>query len=198
MSDANYESLFSLSMQRFCLTLTEGSGCWCFVSVFVPLQYRLRVPDDYYFVKRCVSISVLFYCLIYAALSIVRKDRKQQNLFSKRKLNWGQPSSRKQHMNNLVLLIFQPRYQMFVVEQLGNDIFNKGRLMNTGCQYASNASGVNFDCYIFHDVDMLLENDKNIYKYIDFIFPCHRMNNSCFSCSEKPLGSNGFFKSYLS
>ena len=146
----------------------------------------------------CLSISVLFYCLIYAALSTVRKDRKQQNLFSKGKLNWGQASSRKQHMNNLVLLVFQPRYQMFVVEQLGNDIFNKGRLMNTGYQHASNASGVNFDCYIFHDVDMLLENDKNIYKYIDFIFPCHHINNSCFSSSEKPLGSNGVFKSYLS
>jgi len=59
---------------------------------------------------------------------------------------------------------FRLRYQIFVVEQLGNDTFNKGRLMNTGYKHASKISQIEFDCYIFHDVDLLSENDRNIYR----------------------------------
>jgi len=41
MSDAFYEA-HSVTMQRFCMTMFEGSTCWCFVSVFVPFHYCLR------------------------------------------------------------------------------------------------------------------------------------------------------------
>ena len=41
------------------------------------------------------------------------------------------------------------------------DIFNKGSLMNAGFSVIRERGP--FDCYIFHDVDMLLMNDRNPY-----------------------------------
>jgi hypothetical protein len=53
-------------------------------------------------------------------------------------------------------------YRIFVVEQYGNDIFNKGRIMNIGVNEALKMD--DFDCFIFHDVDLIPENDLNIYE----------------------------------
>jgi hypothetical protein len=53
-------------------------------------------------------------------------------------------------------------YQIFLVEQYGNDIFNKGRIMNIGVSEALKID--NFSCFIFHDVDLIPENDFNIYE----------------------------------
>jgi beta-1,4-galactosyltransferase 1 len=53
-------------------------------------------------------------------------------------------------------------YRVFVVEQYGDDIFNKGRIMNIGVSEAMKVD--NFDCFIFHDVDLIPENDLNIYE----------------------------------
>ena len=53
-------------------------------------------------------------------------------------------------------------YQIFVVEQLGEDDFNKGLLMNVGFKEALKEQ--NFDCFIFHDVDLFIEDDRAIYQ----------------------------------
>ena len=45
--------------------------------------------------------------------------------------------------------------------QAHNDTFNKGRIMNIGFQEAMKYRP--WDCVIFHDVDMLPENDNNLY-----------------------------------
>lgn len=72
----------------------------------------------------------------------------------------------------------QIAYRVFVVEQQGNGIFNKGILMNTAfihalnltnlgnfSQYLSrNSSEFPFDCVTFHDVDLLPEG--NFSKYV--------------------------------
>lgn len=74
----------------------------------------------------------------------------------------------------------QIAYRVFVVEQQGNGIFNKGILMNTGFIHALNltdlrnlsqylsekSSGFPFDCVTFHDVDLLPEGNFRIYVYI--------------------------------
>ena len=45
--------------------------------------------------------------------------------------------------------------------QAGNGVFNKGRLYNTGVLQSLLRD--TFNCFIFHDVDLLPEHDGNIY-----------------------------------
>uniref|UniRef100_A0A2C9JF46 Galactosyltransferase N-terminal domain-containing protein n=2 Tax=Biomphalaria glabrata TaxID=6526 RepID=A0A2C9JF46_BIOGL len=51
---------------------------------------------------------------------------------------------------------------LFVVEQAPPSTFNKGALLNAAFLEAEKLG--NFDCYIFHDVDLIPLNDKNLYK----------------------------------
>lgn len=52
-------------------------------------------------------------------------------------------------------------YQIFVSEQVGNGTYNKGVLMNAAFLYASTRS--HFRCFVFHDVDLIPEDDRNMY-----------------------------------
>lgn len=52
-------------------------------------------------------------------------------------------------------------FQFFVVTQTQNSIFNRGKLMNIGFAEARKLN--EFDCYFFHDVDLIIENDEAIY-----------------------------------
>ena len=45
--------------------------------------------------------------------------------------------------------------------QTPNAIFNRAKLLNIGFIEAKKLD--EFDCFIFHDVDLILENDKAIY-----------------------------------
>ena len=56
-------------------------------------------------------------------------------------------------------------YQIFVVEQADKLPFNRAALMNVGFLEASKIS--NFTCFIFHDVDMVPETDRAIYRCPD-------------------------------
>ena len=56
------------------------------------------------------------------------------------------------------------RYRIFVIEQKLN-IFNRALLMNVGFQEAFNYA--DYDCFIFHDVDLLPEDDRNVYQCPD-------------------------------
>ena len=49
-------------------------------------------------------------------------------------------------------------HQVFVVEQDGRDTFNKGRLFNAGFMVVDALK--RFDCIVFQDVDLLLEDDR--------------------------------------
>ncbi|CAD5124987.1 DgyrCDS13230 [Dimorphilus gyrociliatus] len=64
-----------------------------------------------------------------------------------------------------ILQAQQIHYRIFVIEQNQPNIFNKGTLMNSG--YLEAKKHFQFDCVIFHDVDMLSEDDRNIYNCID-------------------------------
>lgn len=55
----------------------------------------------------------------------------------------------------------QVHYRVYVVEQFGNDTFNKGVLMNAGVRESLRDS--DFGCFVFHDVDLLPEDDRNVY-----------------------------------
>eukprot|EP00794_Sanderia_malayensis_P013974 gene13974-15431_t len=52
-------------------------------------------------------------------------------------------------------------YQIFVVEQKDKSMFNRGKLMNVG--FNESLKFADFDCFVFHDIDLLPENDKNFY-----------------------------------
>ncbi|XP_019718012.1 beta-1,4-galactosyltransferase 3-like isoform X1 [Hippocampus comes] len=55
----------------------------------------------------------------------------------------------------------QLHYRIYLVEQWGNGTFNKGRLYNAGVREA--LRDATWSCIIFHDVDLLPEDDRNTY-----------------------------------
>lgn len=75
--------------------------------------------------------------------------------------------NRPQHLQTLlynlhpILLRQQIDYQIFIVEQEGSDPFNRAMLMNVG--YVEALKERPFRCFIFHDVDLLPEDDRNLY-----------------------------------
>jgi glycosyltransferase involved in cell wall biosynthesis len=74
---------------------------------------------------------------------------------------------RAQHLDVLLSVLHpmlqrqQLYYTIFVIEQAAPDVFNKASLMNAGYVEASTQS--HYDCFIFHDVDMIPEDDRNFY-----------------------------------
>jgi len=66
-------------------------------------------------------------------------------------------------------------YTIFVVNQNGNDQFNRALLFNVG--YLEAMKLYSYDCFIFHDVDLLPEDLRNVYKCGDqprhmYVFSC--------------------------
>ncbi|CAL1538517.1 unnamed protein product [Lymnaea stagnalis] len=55
----------------------------------------------------------------------------------------------------------QIHFRIFVVEQFGNETFNKGRIMNAAFREALQL--FDFQCVTFHDVDLVPEDDRNMY-----------------------------------
>ncbi|ESO10994.1 hypothetical protein HELRODRAFT_71994, partial [Helobdella robusta] len=93
---------------------------------------------------------------------------RPKNCISRHKLAIIIPfRDRENHLNVLLSLLHNmlPRqlldYRIYVVEQIGNDTFNKAQLMNAGFLEASKQN--DFHCYIFHDVDLLPKDDRNLY-----------------------------------
>eukprot|EP00106_Octopus_bimaculoides_P014880 XP_014782322.1 PREDICTED: beta-1,4-N-acetylgalactosaminyltransferase bre-4-like [Octopus bimaculoides] len=52
-------------------------------------------------------------------------------------------------------------YGIYIIEQCDSFAFNRGMLMNVG--FAESLKHYNYSCFIFHDIDLIPENDKNIY-----------------------------------
>uniref|UniRef100_A0A8D8LMX3 Beta-1,4-N-acetylgalactosaminyltransferase n=1 Tax=Cacopsylla melanoneura TaxID=428564 RepID=A0A8D8LMX3_9HEMI len=52
-------------------------------------------------------------------------------------------------------------YTIFIVEQMEGQPFNRAALFNVGFIEANKIRG--FDCFIFHDVDLIPEDDRNLY-----------------------------------
>ncbi|KAM9319604.1 beta-1,4-galactosyltransferase 4 [Gastrophryne carolinensis] len=52
-------------------------------------------------------------------------------------------------------------YGIYVIHQAGDVIFNRGKLLNVG--YLEALKEGDWDCFILHDVDLIPENDFNIY-----------------------------------
>uniref|UniRef100_A0AC35U540 Beta-1,4-N-acetylgalactosaminyltransferase n=1 Tax=Rhabditophanes sp. KR3021 TaxID=114890 RepID=A0AC35U540_9BILA len=52
-------------------------------------------------------------------------------------------------------------YTIILIEPVGNVTFNRGKLLNIGFVEAQKL--YDFDCFIFHDVDLIPEDDRNLY-----------------------------------
>ncbi|CAG0920594.1 unnamed protein product [Notodromas monacha] len=55
----------------------------------------------------------------------------------------------------------QLHYKIIVVEQAGDELFNKGKLMNAAFLTALRSAW--WDCFVFHDVDLIPEDGRNMY-----------------------------------
>lgn len=82
------------------------------------------------------------------AIIIPFKDRMEHLLVIMRQLH---PLLRRQNLS----------YRIFVIEQIDEYPFNRGKLMNVGFREALKIAP--FTCFVFHDVDLIPENDLNYY-----------------------------------
>lgn len=79
--------------------------------------------------------------------------------------------SRERHLRHFLKAIHplmtqqQADYGVFVVHQHGNEIFNKAKLLNIG--YIEALKEDNYNCFIFHDVDLLAEDNRNLHRCAD-------------------------------
>ena len=62
-----------------------------------------------------------------------------------------------------LLIKQQIDYGIYLIEPLQNIKFNRGLLMNIGFLESMNMSANKWDCFIFHDVDLIPEDERNIY-----------------------------------
>lgn len=67
-------------------------------------------------------------------------------------------------------------YRIFIINQYAPFKFNRAKLMNVG--YAEAIKDYDFQCFVFHDVDLILENDKAIYACTEQPRICHRLLTS--------------------
>ena len=59
-------------------------------------------------------------------------------------------------------------YGIFIVEPIRGIVFNRGLLMNIGfleviSEAKTNGLNILWDCFVFHDVDLIPEDERNIY-----------------------------------
>ncbi|CAG5135556.1 unnamed protein product [Candidula unifasciata] len=70
-------------------------------------------------------------------------------------------------MHNLLPILKRQQVDVtfFVIEQAPPEVFNRGALLNIGFLEAEKLAS--FDCYIFHDADMIPIHDQNLYRCED-------------------------------
>lgn len=64
-----------------------------------------------------------------------------------------------------LLMKQQVEYGIFVIEQIADGLFNRAALMNVGFLEALKLH--QWDCFIFHDVDLIPLDDRNLYRCPD-------------------------------
>ncbi|MBN3319974.1 B4GT1 galactosyltransferase, partial [Atractosteus spatula] len=53
-------------------------------------------------------------------------------------------------------------YGVYVINQFGNETFNRAKLLNIG--FAESLKDYDYDCFVFSDVDLIPMDDRNIFK----------------------------------
>ncbi|KAJ8271257.1 hypothetical protein COCON_G00101160 [Conger conger] len=66
------------------------------------------------------------------------------------------------HYLHPILQRQQLDYGVYVINQFGEDTFNRAKLLNVG--YAEALKEYDYECFVFSDVDLIPMDDRNIYK----------------------------------
>ena len=61
-----------------------------------------------------------------------------------------------------ILRLQRRSFSIYVIEQLGSELFNRAALQNVGF-VESLVDDPTIDCFLFHDVDLLVEDDRHPY-----------------------------------
>ncbi|XP_062297647.1 beta-1,4-galactosyltransferase 1-like [Scomber scombrus] len=64
-----------------------------------------------------------------------------------------------------ILIRQQLDYGIYVINQYGDGVFNRAKLMNVG--YAEALKQYDYKCFVFSDVDLIPLDDRNIYRCFD-------------------------------
>lgn len=125
------------------IKITENltSPSWQFMNHF----HRDLISGGEFVPIECIALQKV-------AIIIPYKDREEHLRFL---LN---------HLHS-ILKYQQIHYKIFVVEQSSPKIFNKGSIMNAAFLEINKFD--KFDCIIFHDVDMLMEDGRLMYNCVD-------------------------------
>lgn len=105
------------------------------------LRHRELWPGGEWFPTHCIPLQRI-------AIIIPYRDRDEHLAFL---LSVLHPMLQRQMLH----------YTIYVIEQLHPEVFNKAALMNAGVREIERVA--KFDCYIFHDVDMIPLHDHNFY-----------------------------------
>ncbi len=82
--------------------------------------------------------------------------------------------NREEHLKHFLLNMHpffskqQLSYGIYIIEPINNITFNRGLLMNIGFLESNKDSKGSWQCHAYHDVDMLCEDDRNLYNCPDF------------------------------
>ncbi|XP_048729804.2 beta-1,4-galactosyltransferase 1-like isoform X3 [Ostrea edulis] len=97
---------------------------------------------------------------------------KPEECLSRHKVAVLIPYRNRQEHLNILLYVLHPMlqrqlldYGIFIVEQSNGTLFNRGLLFNIG--YVEALKVDDYSCFVFHDVDLVPENDKILYGCID-------------------------------
>lgn len=93
--------------------------------------------------------------------------------------------NRRDHLAQFVNHYRESGMDIFIVEQLGNEPFNRGKLLNIG--YLESDS----DYYVFHDIDMLSLDGFSVYSPAEVAHLAGRVSQFNFKDPYKQMGIQG-------
>ncbi|NXY47070.1 B4GT4 galactosyltransferase, partial [Ceuthmochares aereus] len=145
-------------------------------------ESTVEVPTVKYFQDPCPSLSPYLrgaYKLTFKASLTLEEVQKENPQVAKGRYHPAECSAlqrvailiphryREKHLLYLLehlhpfLQRQQLDYGIYVIHQAGSTKFNRAKLLNVG--YLEALKEANWDCFIFHDVDLVPENDFNLY-----------------------------------
>uniref|UniRef100_A0A669QYQ8 Beta-1,4-galactosyltransferase 3 n=1 Tax=Phasianus colchicus TaxID=9054 RepID=A0A669QYQ8_PHACC len=139
------------------------------------LKCKLRnIPNVVYFLFLCLSLQMIIqknpfvqsggqyrppHCLArYKSAILVAYSNQEKYLHHL--LYYIHPFLQRQQLS----------YRIYLIQQVGNGTFNRAKLLNVGVREA--LKDEDWDCLLLHDVDLVPENDYNLY-VCDEYYPKH-------------------------